>query len=150
VNRVLFLESVAAMFVTIFYGILNMRTGEVAYCNGGHNPPYLLRGDGRVEAMEPTGGLVLGAMKNTAYTAGKLVLQSGDGIFLYTDGVTEAMDGRNEQFSEIRLEASLQQAPSATLPEIIHGVVTAVKNFSNRAPQADDITVLALRFSGPG
>jgi sigma-B regulation protein RsbU (phosphoserine phosphatase) len=100
--------------------------------------------------VEATGGLVLGAMRNTGYHAKKLVLQSGDGIFLYTDGVTEAMDRRNEQFSEKRLEENLQQAWSAPLPEIVRSVVTAVKNFSDGAPQADDITVLALKFSGPG
>jgi sigma-B regulation protein RsbU (phosphoserine phosphatase) len=148
VNRILFLESIAAMFVTIFYGILNIRTGEVDYCNGGHNPPYLMRTAGHIEALESTGGLVLGAMKNTGYNAKKVVLQSGDGVFLYTDGVTEAMDRSNEQFSEIRLEENLQQTLSAPLLDIVHGVITAVKDFSNGAPQADDITVLALRFSG--
>jgi sigma-B regulation protein RsbU (phosphoserine phosphatase) len=149
VNRILYLESVSAMFVTIFYGILNTRTGEVDYCNGGHNPPYLLRAGKPVEAVEATGGLVLGAMKNTSYKAKKVVLQPGDGIFLFTDGVTEAMDIHNEQFTESLLEERLQQALSAPLPEIVHTVITAVKNFSTAAPQADDITVLALRFSGP-
>jgi sigma-B regulation protein RsbU (phosphoserine phosphatase) len=148
VNRILFLESVAAMFVTIFYGILNTRTGEVDYCNGGHNPPYILRANGSVEALESKGGLVLGAMRNTAYKAQKMVLQSGDGIFLFTDGVTEAMNRSDEQFSENRLEENLQRVLSASLPEVVQSVIAAVRNFSDEAPQADDITVLALKFLG--
>jgi sigma-B regulation protein RsbU (phosphoserine phosphatase) len=148
VNRILFLESVAAMFVTIFYGILNTRTGEVDYCNGGHNPPYILRANGSVEALESKGGLVLGAMRNTAYKSHKMILQSGDGIFLFTDGVTEAMNRSDEQFSENRLEENLQRMLSASLPEVVQSVIAAVRNFSDEAPQADDITVLALKFLG--
>ncbi|MDZ7364122.1 MAG: SpoIIE family protein phosphatase [candidate division KSB1 bacterium] len=148
INRVLHLESVSAMFVTIFYGILNTRTGEVDYCNGGHNPPYILRAGGGVEMVASTGGLVLGAMRNTAYHAKKMTLQSGDGIFLYTDGVTEAMNRDNEQFTEERLEEKLKAGRDTTLPNIVGHVIEAVKAFSNGAPQADDITILALRYLG--
>jgi sigma-B regulation protein RsbU (phosphoserine phosphatase) len=148
VNRILYLESVSAMFVTIFYGILNTRTGEVDYCNGGHNPPYILRADGRLEAAETTGGLVLGAMKNTVYKNKKILLQSGDGLFLYTDGVTEAMDRDNEQFTESRLEENLKGWANTPLPQVVSNVVEAVKAFSNGAQQADDITILALKYLG--
>ncbi len=148
INRVLYLESVSAMFVTIFYGILNTRTGEVDYCNGGHNPPYILRAGGGIEMAESTGGLVLGAMRNTAYKAKKMTLQTGDGIFLYTDGVTEAMNRSNEQFTEERLDEKLKAGRDTTLPNIVGHVIEAVKAFSNGAPQADDITILAVRYLG--
>jgi sigma-B regulation protein RsbU (phosphoserine phosphatase) len=148
INHVLHLESVSAMFVTIFYGILNTRTGEVDYCNGGHNPPYILRADGGVEMAESTGGLVLGAMRNTAYNAKKMTLQAGEGVFLYTDGVTEAMNHDNEQFSEERLEERLKAGRNTALPNIVGNVVEAVKTFADGAPQADDITILALRYLG--
>lgn len=148
VNRILHLESVAAMFVTIFYGILNTRTGEVEYANGGHNPPYLLRVGGHIEALAGTGGLVLGAMRNTTYQAKKITLQAGDGIFLYTDGVTEAVDEQNEQFTETRLEESLQRSADALLPHVVRNTIDAVQKFSNGAPQADDITLLALKYLG--
>ncbi|MCG3121426.1 MAG: Regulator of RpoS [bacterium] len=148
VNRILHLESVAAMFVTIFYGILNTRTGEVEYANGGHNPPYLLRVGGHIEALAGTGGLVLGAMRNTTYQAKKITLQAGDGIFLYTDGVTEAVDEQNEQFTETRLEESLQRSADAFLPHVVRNTIDAVQKFSNGAPQADDITLLALKYLG--
>jgi sigma-B regulation protein RsbU (phosphoserine phosphatase) len=146
VNHILYMESVAAMFVTIFYGILNTRTGELHYCNGGHNPPYLLRADGQIEALELTGGIALGAMKNTAYKSKKMALQSGDGIFLFTDGVTEAMDRNSELFSEARLEENLKGKADVSLPQLIENVITAVNAYSSGVPQADDITTLALRF----
>jgi sigma-B regulation protein RsbU (phosphoserine phosphatase) len=146
VNRILYMESVAAMFVTIFYGILDTRTGELHYCNGGHNPPYLLRANGEIEALELTGGIAVGAMKNTAYKSKKMALQSGDGIFLFTDGVTEAMDRNSELFSEARLEESLKGKAGVSLPQLIETVIAAVNAYSSGVPQADDITTLALRF----
>lgn len=146
VNRILYMESVAAMFVTIFYGILSTRTGELHYCNGGHNPPYLLRANGQIEALELTGGIALGAMKNTAYKAKQITLQAGDGIFLFTDGVTEAMDRNNELFSEARLEENLRGKAGVSLPQLIEGVIAAINIYASGAPQADDITTLALRF----
>jgi sigma-B regulation protein RsbU (phosphoserine phosphatase) len=150
VNRVLYLESVAAMFVTVFYGVLDTRTGEVDYCNGGHNPPYLLRAGGLIEAAETAGGLVLGAMPNTAYKPQKATLQSGEGFFLFTDGVTEAMDRAGELFSEGRLEENLKGKSGVPLSELAQSVIAAVNAHATGAPQADDITVLALRFLGTG
>jgi sigma-B regulation protein RsbU (phosphoserine phosphatase) len=146
INRILYLESVAAMFVTIFYGILDARTGEVEYCNGGHNPPRLLRAGGQIEASAPTGGIALGAMKNSAYKAQKIILQAGDGFFLFTDGVTEAMDRDGELFSEGRLEENLKGKPGVHLPGLAQSVIDAVNAHAAGAPQADDITILALRF----
>lgn len=148
VNRILYMESVAAMFVTIFYGILDTRSGELHYCNGGHNPPYLLRADGQIEALELTGGIALGAMKNSVYKAKQMTLQSGDRIFLFTDGVTEAMDRDSELFSEARLEENLKGKAGVSLPQLMQGVIAAVNAYSTGVPQADDITILALRFLG--
>ncbi|MCI0693867.1 SpoIIE family protein phosphatase [candidate division KSB1 bacterium] len=146
VNRILYMESVAAMFVTIFYGILDTRSGELHYCNGGHNPPYLLRADGQIEALELTGGIALGAMKNSVYKAKQMTLQSGDGIFLFTDGVTEAMDRASELFSEARLEENLKGKAGVSLPQLIENVIAAINAYASGVPQADDITTLALRF----
>jgi sigma-B regulation protein RsbU (phosphoserine phosphatase) len=148
VNHILYLESVATMFVTIFYGILDTRTGELHYCNGGHNPPYLLRANGEIEASELTGGIALGAMKNSAYKAKKVALQSGEGVFLFTDGVTEAMDRAGELFSEARLEENLKGKPDVSLSQLMQSVVEAVNAYSAGVPQADDITILTLRFLG--
>ena len=146
VNNVLYLESVSSMFVTVFYGMLNTRTGELEYCNGGHNPPYLLSGNVRVELLENISGLVLGAMENTKYEEQKILLKPGETLFLYTDGVTEAMDVNDNEFEMDRLAKCLQRVHGLPLTEIIQQVVSEVESFSTGVPQADDITILALKY----
>jgi len=146
VNQMLCAEGDTAMFVTVFYGILHTRTGGVEYCNGGHNPPYLLRADGGAAPLETTGDMVLGIMGNMEYGTKRITLRPGDGLFLYTDGVTEAVDGAGDFFSDERLCQLLQQSNSSPLTEIVQGVINEVKRFSTGVPQSDDITVLALRY----
>ncbi|MDZ7292002.1 MAG: SpoIIE family protein phosphatase [candidate division KSB1 bacterium] len=148
VNRILCLESVEEMFVTVFYGILNFRTGEVTYCNGGHNPPYLLRNDGHVEITNKTDGLLLGIHENWSYRAKRITLQPGDGLILYTDGVTEALSHENNQYTEARLATYLKHCNGSAPPDIIRGLVEEVRQFSGDAQQADDITILALKYWG--
>jgi sigma-B regulation protein RsbU (phosphoserine phosphatase) len=144
-NRILHRDSVAEMFATAFYGILNTRSGKLVYANGGHNPPFILRHGGPVEATETT-GIPLAIIASSAYGTNEVELQSGDGLFLYTDGVTEAMDGDKNEFSAARLEACLKRHTGSPLPEIIQGVVDEVRAFSAGAAQVDDITILALRY----
>lgn len=150
VNQILHQESISSMFVTCFYGVLNSRTGEIQCSNGGHNPPYILRADGRVEAMELFGGLILGAFKHAAYEKRELALQPGDCIFLYTDGITEALNSDGEQFSNERLAASLGRTNGSTVEEIVGRVIGDVKEFTAGAAQSDDMTILAVRYSGKG
>jgi sigma-B regulation protein RsbU (phosphoserine phosphatase) len=146
VNDILARENVRSMFVTIFYGVLDWRTGELEYCNGGHNPPFYIARDGRVAFLEKIGGLALGLVEGSTYQARKMVLQPGEALFLYTDGITEAMDGANNEFSEARLQDFLQQAQAASAAEMIRGAVDAVRAFAGEAPQADDITALAIKY----
>ncbi len=148
VNALLCLENSAEMFVTVFYGILNTATGVFDYSNGGHNSPYLLRGDGRVDALERTGGMVLGALEHIAYGANRVTLRPGDGLFVFSDGVTEAMNAAGELFSEDRLQAVLRQVVQRAPEEIIARVVDEVGRHAGGSPQADDITGLALRYHG--
>ena len=150
VNQILHQESISSMFVTCFYGVLNTRTGEIHYSNGGHNLPYILRTDGRVEAMEPFGGLILGAFKHSAYETGEITLQPGDCIFLYTDGITEAMNPDGEQFSNERLVESLQRVNGSPVEDIVGKVIDNVKEFTAGATQSDDMTVLAVKYAGKG
>jgi len=150
VNQILHQESISSMFVTCFYGVLNTRTGEIHYSNGGHNLPYILRTDGRVEAMEAFGGLILGAFKHSAYETGEITLQPGDCIFLYTDGITEAMNPDGEQFSNERLVQSLQRVNGSPVEDIVGKVIDNVKEFTAGATQSDDMTILAVKYAGKG
>ncbi len=148
VNKILHQESVSSMFVTCFYGVLNTKTGKIHCSNGGHNLPYILRADGRIEAMEAFGGLILGAFKHAAYEKREIALQPGDCIFLYTDGITEAMNPEGEQFSGERLVESLKSVNGSAVEEIVRKVIEEVKEFTAGAAQSDDMTILAVRYFG--
>ena len=93
------------MFVTLFIGILDIRSGEFDYTNAGHNPPYLIRTDGPPEAMSDRHGPIVGAMKGMVYRKGTDVMLPGDILYMYTDGVTEEMDTDGQLFSDERLAA---------------------------------------------
>jgi phosphoserine phosphatase RsbU/P len=133
------------MFVTVFCAVLDIRTGEVEYSNGGHNLPYLIS-HGEPAPLENTGGMALGFTEDVTYRSEKIVLRAGDRLFLYTDGVTEAMDEEGNQFSEPRLAEFLHQANGASVTELIRGAVDQVRRHSAGAPQSDDITALTLKY----
>jgi serine phosphatase RsbU (regulator of sigma subunit) len=145
-NNQLYRDNDTGMFVTIFYGVLNVRTGAVEYSNGGHNPPYLLSPQGTVVALDNPGGMALGVRADALYRAAQIRLRAGESLFLYTDGLTEAMDRAANLFSESRLQACLQKLTQATPSELIRGAVSAVKHFATGAEQSDDITTLALQY----
>jgi sigma-B regulation protein RsbU (phosphoserine phosphatase) len=146
-NRLLFPETVAEMFVTVFYGVINKRTGTITYCNAGHNTPYVVRADGTVEQVPRTGGIGVCLMKYFDYKSATLQLGDGDAVILYTDGVTEAMDDHGEQYSDERLIKTLGESRGFTSNQLIGRVVREVSNFAEGAPQSDDITALAIRYT---
>jgi len=148
VNALLCLDNSAELFVTVFYGVLDTRTGELEYSNGGHNPPYVVRGAGDVHPLEGTGGIVLGVFDDIHYRAKRAALRPGDGVFLYTDGVTEAMDAEGNLFSDPRLQALLAQHGHASSEAITRAVVDEVRRYSASVPQSDDITTMAIRYRG--
>ena len=135
------------MFVTVFLGILNVKSGELNYSICGHNPPYLISNIGNISSLGKSDGPPLG-IKNVRYNSNKIILRPGDCLFLYTDGVTEAMDKDNNEFSEKRLEKYLENINGASPEEIISGIIKEVKDFSADVHQSDDITVLALKYFG--
>ena len=144
-NRELCRGNESCMFVTVFCAVLDIRTGEVEYSNGGHNLPYFIS-HAETRPLRNTGGMALGFTEDVTYRSGKIVLRAGDGLFLYTDGVTEAMDEGENQFSEPRLAEFLHQANGSSATEIIHGAVDQVRRHSAGAPQSDDITALTLKY----
>jgi len=138
------------MFVTLFLGILNIQTGELEFCNGGHNPPCIIRANGMIETMELTNGLVLGVVDDFSYKSKKTSIKAGDTIFLYTDGVTEAMNQKKELFTQKRLEQGLSALKDRPLDQMTGGIMERIKAFSHGEQQSDDITMLILRFHGQG
>ena len=140
-------DNESGMFVTFFCGILNIRTGQVDYSNGGHNLPYYLRRDG-VSPLENFGGISLGLMEQSPYASGRMVLRPGDALLLYTDGVTEAMNPSRTLYSDERLEKFLGTNRSSAPSQIIGDLISDVRHFAGEAPQSDDITLLALHYFG--
>ena len=143
-NKLLSDESVDCMFVTVFYGIMNVTTGEVTYCNAGHNPPYIIKGTGEVKALEMSKDPMVGAISGIDYHDCQLQLDKGDALVMFTDGVTEAMNTANEEFGEARLEATLSKTFSKC-QDMVEAIKTDVAGFVDSAEQSDDITVLALK-----
>ena len=145
VNDMLCGESVESMFVTVFYGIYDLKTGEIDFTNAGHNPPYILHADGTVEMLKSECNLVLGAIEGMTFKNESLRLNPGDALVMYTDGVTEAENKDHEQFGEARLEAALAELKGAESKQIVDTVNAKVKEFVAGAAQSDDITQLVIR-----
>jgi sigma-B regulation protein RsbU (phosphoserine phosphatase) len=148
VNNELAEGNEAAMFVTVFCGILDIRTGQIHYANAGHNPPLVTTQAGRISFLPKQGGLVLGVMEEVDYQTESLRLDVGDSLFLYTDGVTEAMNTQEELFSEERLEKELALLTQKPIQETIGDLMQRIKDFSGEALQSDDITMMILQYKG--
>ncbi len=146
VNNELSDENDSCMFVTIFCGILNTQTGEVEYSNGGHNLPYLIKNNNIVEQLENTPGMALGIICNFKYFTKKINLLKSDSLYLYTDGVNEAMDGDGNQFSYQRLEKFLKKSNNIPAKVITQNSINEIKKFTKGAAQSDDITILVLKY----
>lgn len=146
VNSLLCRESVSSMFVTVFYGILNFKTGELIYANGGHNPPYILSKNGELLTVELTDGIALGVMEGAEFQSKIIQLKPGDTIFTFTDGVTEAMDMDYELYSEELLEEFLKKNSNLNATELVKETFVSVHNYAKGAEQSDDITVLAINY----
>lgn len=147
-NALLIPESDPQTFVTVFYGVLNVHTGEVQYSNGGHNLPYIVRALGEVEQVPMTDGALLGKIPHLDYETKRFQLGKGDSVFIYTDGVSEAMDSAMNMYQEDRLEAYLAKAAGSTIVDMVEGSIADLKRHTRDAAQSDDITVLTLRYFG--
>lgn len=139
----------AGMFVTVWMGYLNTRTGEVTYANAGHNPPLIRRADGSVEYIKSRPGLVLAGMEGIRYRSNTIRLSQGDILYLYTDGVTEATDLNNELYGGSRLLAVLEKESNVDVRSMCHLVKADVDAFVGKAPQFDDISMLSLQYNLP-
>jgi sigma-B regulation protein RsbU (phosphoserine phosphatase) len=134
------------MFVTFFLSIIDLTTGEMDYTNAGHNPPYLIRSDNSVVKLEVNKGLPLGLDFEKEYQAKKIAFKPGDKLILYTDGVTEAMNTKDELFDESGIEKVLDNNGNADVKELVESIFHSVDEFAGEAEQADDITTVAFDF----
>jgi len=150
VNNRIFPENSSLMFVTILCAMLNVRTGEVTFGNAGHNPPLVSVGNGNFDFLDLEPSPVLGIAKDSKFTSARLNLGKSGTSFLYTDGVTDASNSRNEFFSEDRLKSALSRRDCSNMKELAGSVRGEVRTFVQGSPQFDDITILAVRFNGDG
>ncbi len=153
-NNYLADENDTCMFITVFCGILDCRTGMVTYANGGHNPPVIIRRDGNSSFLKMVPGFPLGPFEmelNGVYVEGQFLLEPGDSLFAYTDGVTEAVNPKEELFGEGRLSLALAVAPpvpGTDLKTAVDTVRRIVREHAGGTPQSDDITMLLIRYNG--
>ncbi len=147
VNKELCQGNDANLFVTIFCGCLNFRTGELRYSNAGHNPPLVVHPDGAVHWLELPRGLVLGVQENNTYTTRVLQMPPGSRLIAYTDGVTEAINQANELYSNDRLLAQVRLCGRQAPREMVMNILESVHEFADGSPQSDDITVLVIEFT---
>ena len=147
VNDLLQESNDAAMFVTALYAVYDPSTGILTYANGGHNTPLVVHPDGTSEVLALTGGIALAVVPGYQYETASITLAPGDTVILYTDGVTEAMNERAEEFGMERLIALFEGQPPTDTEEPLDAVFEAVNEFAGEAPQSDDITCLVFRRS---
>lgn len=150
VNQNLCQTNTQGFFVTLFYGVLDTETGEIEYINAGHNSPLIKRENEEFEYLKQEHDLVLGAMDGIQYHIQHEKLQKGDFIFLYTDGVTEALNKEQKLYGDANLKNTLNNIKNENLE--VQSIISEVKNnldeYTQGEEQADDITMLVLKYNG--
>ena len=146
VNDEISQDNPSCMFITLFLGILDLASGEFCYTNAGHPYPYLKRADGQLETLQRVHGPVVGAMDGIAYGEDRVQLARDDRLLMFSDGITEAMDPVDQLYGEQRVIEHLKATPDGDCATLAKTTLEAVERFAGEAEQADDITVLALKY----
>ena len=137
------------MFVTVWLGMLDLKTGKMTAANAGHEYPVLRQPGGPFELIKDPHGFVIGGLKGMRYKNYELQLQPGSRLFVYTDGIPEAGGDRSELYGTDRLLGALQPLQEKSPQEILEAVGSSVQAFVGDAPQFDDLTMLCLQYNGP-
>lgn len=136
-------------FVTLFVAILHIASGRITYANGGHNPPRLISADGQVAPLATTANLVVGVMPDQEFARQEMTLNPGDSLLLYSDGITEAFNENSELYGLTRLDRRLAAlGPQSTAAAVVRAIDEDIAAFSTGGEQADDMTILCLRYLG--
>jgi sigma-B regulation protein RsbU (phosphoserine phosphatase) len=149
VNRILVPQGSGQMYVTLFYGILDTESGKLTWSIGGHAPPWLLPAGGKAHQIKGPHGFMVGMFEDASFEMTETPLHRGDTILVHTDGITDAENASGQMFGRPRLAKLIQSiapAGGATVACVAQKIVEAVHTFTSGAPQADDITLLAVRF----
>ena len=146
VNQILCESNSEELFITAFEGVLDLVTGEFVYVNAGHEMPFICKAGGNFESYKIRAAFVLAGMEGMKYRAGSMMLEPGDKIFQYTDGVTEATNVNNELYGMERLGTILNKVKNGTPHDILPAVKKDIDEFVGEAPQFDDITMLCLEY----
>ena len=144
INNSIYQNTALDKFITFFYAQLDINNNTFTYCNAGHNPPYIIGSNRKVLELM-TGGIILGMMADIEFETETLRLKAGDRIVMFTDGITEAMNEKEEEFGEKRLLGFVKDSPDKSAQDIIEGILSEVDSFSGTLPQADDITMVVLK-----
>ena len=148
VNNMLCDANSEGLFITAFEGVLDLVTGEMNYINAGHEMPFICKAGGDFEGYKVRPGFILGGMEDIVYRAGSCTIEPGDKIFLYTDGVPDAINMEEERYDHQRLEKMLNQVKDGTPAEILPAIKRDIDEFVGAAEQFDDITMLCLSYFG--
>lgn len=148
INRHLSAENMSSMFVSLFYGVLDFRDGIFRYASAGHSMPYLLTST-HTRQVPRARGAVLGVDAQSRYEDCDLMLESGDTLFFSTDGIMEAFNRDREEYGDDRLEALLRNVETRDVRELVGIVMGDVQRFAGGMQQSDDMTAMAVRFTGP-
>ena len=146
INRIVYENTPPEMFITFFMLCVDPVKKCIRYVNAGHNPPFLVKHDGRVKTLSK-GGLLFGVVEETIYEEGEIQLENGDMILMYTDGVSEAMDDKEEEFGEKRMASLAAENRELPLPDLLSLVEKCVSHFHGSSEYSDDFTLLAVRIT---
>jgi phosphoserine phosphatase RsbU/P len=145
INKQIATSTSAEKYVTLFYGELDPTTSTFHYSNAGHNYPLLVRANGKIELLI-AGGPVIGAFPNLEFTSTSVPLHPGDLLFLFTDGLSEAMNAEEEEFGEERVRKYVQQQRHDTPDNLLAGILEEVRKFDPSVPPQDDTTMIAIKM----
>ena len=145
VNNILCGNNTTGLFVTVWFGIMEISTGKVVAANAGHEFPAIRKADGNFELLKDRHGFVLAGMEGSRYKEYEFTVEEGGTLIVYTDGVAEATDSHNELFGTDRMLEALNIEPQATPKELNDNLLNGINTFVGRAPQFDDITIMCVK-----